>query len=136
MTKSEKIAFAIAPLVTPLAFVIGISGLGMEYGIVDFFETVLMIAVFSLPVAYLITYTLGLIAYKTFKKKNLINPMTLIFGSIAIANIPPIIIWLLGGYEQKIESLINTIQLFSFIGLSIAIVFFLLSKQCYFKSET
>ncbi len=135
MTKTEKVAFATAPLVTPLAFVIGITGLQMKYGIVDFFETVLLIAVFSLPVAYLITYTLGLIAYKTFKKKNLINPMTLIFGSIAIANTPLIIIWLLGGYEQKIESLINSMQLFSFIGLSIALVFLLLSKQCHFKSE-
>jgi hypothetical protein len=112
----EKLALWIAPLAVPFAFVGGISGFDMSFGIVDYLETVLFIAVFSLPIAYLIELFVGIPAYLVFKKLGFINFFTIVLGGAFVASSPLALMWLLGVYDGEEQKLASTAPLFLFIG--------------------
>ena len=63
MVPSEKLAFYITPITVPFSFVSGISGFDMQYGILDYLSSVLIIAVFSLPIAYIMELVVVLPIY-------------------------------------------------------------------------
>ena len=122
---SEKIAFYIAPLTVPFTFVSGISGFDMQYGIVDYLSNVMLLAIFSLPVAFIIELVVGLPIYLFFKKAGLINIITLFLGGILVSCAPLLVLWLTGVYDGEEHKLITTASLFAFIGAVVGFTFWL-----------
>ncbi len=123
--KSEKLAFYVAPLAVPFAFLLGISGFDMQYGILDYLSNLLLIAFFSLPIAYIIELVVGLPIYLLFKKLGLINFTTLFLGSIVVSCSPLLLLWLVGAYDGEEYKLAATLPVFAFIGAVTGLTFWL-----------
>ncbi len=122
---SEDRAFILAPLVTPFAFVLGASFLDMQFGVISSF---IFITVFGLPIVYTIEFFLGYRFYRLFLKKNKFNIFTTVLGCMALANIPTFFIWLFSGFGPGDIPVSTIFILFSFVGLTIGITFFILIK--------
>lgn len=126
---SEERAFICAPLATPFAFVAfvsisGASGFDMGFNAISSF---LFITVFGLPIVYTIEFFLGYRFYRLFLKLNKLNIFSITFGGMILANIPTLFIWMFSGFSGDKEIHVATIfALFSFVGFTIGITFWLL----------
>lgn len=128
--KNESRALALAPLITPFAFVVfafytGISGFNMDQGFWTFIGLFLGMAIASIPVAYLYMFFLGYRFYRLLVKKQRVNFLTLTLGGMFVADIPMLLIWPLAEVSGSI-SFYQTFQLFTFVGLMIGLNFWLL----------
>jgi len=119
----ERIAFILAPLTTPITFVMTLVGTDFNWDFLDLFETILMMAIFCIPVAYVIAFAFGLPLYIFFKKYDLINFYTLTIGAIFVANLPLILLWLFGAYESETHKLLKIAPVMSIIGFVVGFTF-------------
>jgi len=122
---NEKMAFYVAPVTVPFTFVSGISGFDMQFGILDYLSNVMLIAIFSLPIAYIVELIIGLPIYLFFKKAGLINIATLFLGGILVSSSPLFILWLTGSYSGEEHKLVTMAPLFAFIGAIVGFTFWL-----------
>lgn len=122
MTTEDR-AFILAPLATPFAFVLGAYFLNMQFGI---FSSMLFITVFGLPIVYTIEFFLGYRFYRLLLKKKKLNILTVIIGCVLLANIPTLFIWMFSGFGSQEIPVATIFYLFSFVGVVIALTFWIL----------
>jgi len=122
---SEKMALILAPITVPFTFVSGISGFDMQRGLLDYLEIVMLIAIFSLPVAYTVEIAIGVPIYLLFKKAGLVNFFTLVLGGVLVASVPLVLLWGFGVYNGEEHKLVSIAPIFSFIGAVVGFVFWL-----------
>lgn len=122
----ERIAFIIAPLTTPITFVIALVGLDFNWDFYDMFETMLMMAIFCIPVAYVVALVFGLPLYIIFKQHKLINILTLTIGAAFVANLPLLLLFLYGAYEGEYHKLLSILPGLSLIGAVVGLTFWII----------
>lgn len=131
----ERAAFIVAPLTTPITFVTFLVGRDFNWDFFDLAETILMMAVFCIPVAYVIAFAFGLPLYLFFKKRDLINIFTLSIGAIFVANLPLLLLWLVGVYAGETHKLVNIIPGISFIGFVVGLTFWAILNSPHNKTS-
>lgn len=123
---SEDRAFILAPLAMPFACVAGYLGFDFSAGLLNYLSSVLIIGLYGLPVVYVIEFFLGYRFYRLFLKRKILNIFTITGGSIVLANIPTFFISIFSMYVPSKHSVLDVLGLFSFIGLTVGLTFWLL----------
>lgn len=86
----------------------------------------LIIGLFGLPVVYVIEFFLGYRFYRLFMKKKILNIFTVTGGSIVLANIPTFFISIFSAFVPSKHSVLDILSLFSFIGFTVGLTFWIL----------
>jgi len=129
MTYEDR-AFILAPLSMPFAFLscawfLGLSGLTLDEGVLNYLATVAIIIVGGMPVVYLYEFFIAYRFYRLLLKKGKVNVFSLSFGGALIANIPILMVMPFSGYD----GVATAFKLFGFSGFVVGLTFWLLLKQ-------
>lgn len=127
---NESRALALAPLITPFAFVCyalytDLSGFNFDQGVATFIGLFLGMALASLPVAYVYMFFIGYRFYRLLVKKKRVNFFTLTLGGVFVADIPMLLIWPAAEMSGSV-GFYQTFELFSFVGFMIGLTFWIL----------
>ncbi len=131
---NESRALALAPLITPLAFVAyafyaDLAGFNFDQGVLTFVGLFIGMSIASLAVAYVYMFFIGYRFYRLLVKKQRVNFFTLTLGGVFVADIPMLLIWPAAEVAGSV-GFYQTFQLFSFVGLMIGLNFwFLLNRS-------
>ncbi|PCH97087.1 MAG: hypothetical protein COB83_03285 [Gammaproteobacteria bacterium] len=133
---TENKALALAPLITPFAFtfyayISDVPGFNMDSGILDFIGLFIGLSLAAIPVAYIYMFFIGGKFYGMLKRRKRVNIFTLTLGSIFVADIPMLLIWPI----TQGDEFYLTLQLFSFVGLTVGLNCWLLLNLDKFRSQ-
>ncbi len=133
---TENKALALAPLITPFAFtfcayLLDVPGFNMNEGLLDFLGLFFGLTLAAIPVAYIYMFFIGGKFWGMIKRRKQVNFVTIVFGSIFVADIPMILIWPV----TQGNDFYLTLQLFSFVGLMVGLNCWFLINLDKFKAK-
>jgi len=129
MTYEDR-AFVLAPLSMPFAFLscawfLGLSGLTLEQGVLNYLATVAIIIIGGMPVVYLYEFFIAYRFYRLLLKKGKVNVFSLSLGGALIADIPILMVMPFSGYD----GVATAFTLFGFSGFVVGLTFWVLLKR-------
>ena len=95
LTPRERIALRVARLAAPIVFTIVVGFPGILKGMSGFIEVLLVVAVFGIPIAYIVEAIFGLPVFLLARKYQLVNFWSLSFGGAVVAMLPLFVLRLL-----------------------------------------
>lgn len=87
----ELVALIIAPPVAPVVFTTVIGFPGLLQGMSGYFGSVLIVALFGVPIAYFIALCIGLPLYFLARDRHWVNFWSLSLGGAVVADMPALI---------------------------------------------
>ena len=130
MTKKRQVlGIVAAPIAAPIVFTVALSAqYFIAEGWSDFFDTLILIMVFGVPIAYLVAIFFGLPLFKLFQKLGWINFWSVTVGGGVVAVFPLLLLYISNAdiFPFSIKDA-KAFGLLFFCGLVVGAVFWLIA---------